>query len=409
MMNINGLVPHKKISAITEIPVFANPVYSLLPGDPRILEYLNKLSKRILADPYLKKDPSYVALGFWLRKASINRILKENNFEAIREIHHPGPVGIVFHLCPSNVDTMFFYSLTLALLGGNKNLIRVSSRLEEAAVFRLFEVINELMQEDTFQLFRDYISIVSYERNDEINETFSKAVDGRIIWGGDKTIEQFKGYQTKYRIKDLYFTDRTSYSIINVGEIDTGGDAFTDLTAKLYTDIYTFDQMGCSSPHCIFLIGEPEKAEYFVNSLYRKISDLAEATYERDISSMASFKLNKSVDDILIGNATEIKHENNFFVMSNILQDQIPHSCGMGYTYYKQLDTLGGLVPFLNEKVQTLGVAGFGREALRDLLAMCPPNAVDRIVPIGKALEFDYLWDGYNIFLEMMNFRSIKA
>ncbi len=407
-MNLNGLVPHKKISAISEIPVFASPAYTLLPGDQRILDYLNKLSKKILTDPYLKQDPSYVALGFWLRKASINRILKENNFELIREMHNPGPVGIVFHLCPSNVDTMFFYSLTLALLGGNKNLIRVSSRLEEAAVFRLFEVLNELMQEEEFQLFQDYISIVSYERNDEINETFSKAVDGRIIWGGDKTIEQFKGYKTKYRVKDLYFTDRTSYSLINVGKV-SGESAFEDLVAKLYTDIYTFDQMGCSSPHCIFLIGTPDNAENFANKLYRAISVLAEKTYERDISSMASFKLNKSVDDILEGTASSIKHDNNFFVMSDILEADIPHSCGMGYTYYKQLDTLTGLVPYLNEKVQTLAVAGFDKGELHELVAKCPPNAVDRIVPVGKALEFDYIWDGYNIFIEMLNFRSVKV
>jgi hypothetical protein len=124
---------------------------------------------------------------------------------------------------------------------------------------------------------------------------------------------------------------------------------------------------------------------------------------------MASFKLNKSVDDILVGTASEIRHENNFFVMSDILTAEIPHSCGMGYTYYKQLNTIEDLVPFLNEKVQTLGVAGFSKEALGGLLDKCPPNAVDRIVPIGKALEFDYIWDGYNIFFEMMNFRSIKA
>jgi hypothetical protein len=33
---------------------------------------------------------------------------------------------------------------------------------------------------------------------------------------------------------------------------------------------------------------------------------------------------------------------------------------------------------------------------------------VDRVVPLGKALDFDYIWDGYNIFMEMLSFKSIK-
>ena len=349
-----------------------------------------------------------MALGFWLRKASIGKILKENKLEEIRELHNPAPVGMVFHLCPSNVDTMFFYSLTLALLGGNKNLIRVSSRLEEASVFRLFELINELIKTDEFSLFGDYISIISYERNDEINEEFSKLADGRVIWGGDKTIEQFKSYKTKYRVKDLYFTDRTSFSLIKVTEIWDSDEEFNELCKKLYTDIYTFDQMGCSSPHCIFLVGETEKTAAFSDKLYKSISELAQEAYDRDISSMASFKLNKSVDDILEGTSSNIRRDNNFFVMSDLLETDVPHSCGMGYTYYKELSNASELAPYVTEKVQTLGVAGFEKEELQELLSHCPPNAVDRIVPIGKALEFDYIWDGYNIFLELLNFKTIK-
>ena len=407
-MTLNGLVPNRKMSAISEVPVVADGSYPLMAGDPRILEFLNTLSKKILTDPQLKQDPSYVALGFWLRKASIGKILKENKLEELKQLYNPAPVGLVFHLCPSNVDTMFFYSLTLALLGGNKNLIRVSSRLEEASVFRLFELINQLIKTDEFSIFGSYISILSYERNDDINEAFSKLADGRVIWGGDQTIEQFKKYQTKYRVKDLYFTDRTSFSLIKVSEQWNSEESYADLTKKLYTDIYTFDQMGCSSPHCIFLIGEKKQTSSFANRLYERISGMAQEAYDRDISSMASFKLNKSVDDILEGTASSIRHDNNFFVMSNLLETEVPHSCGMGYTYYKELTNTDELIPYVNEKVQTLGVAGFDKEELQQLLPKFPPNAVDRIVPIGKALEFDYIWDGYNIFLELLNFKSIK-
>ncbi len=407
-MDINGLVPDKKITDIGQLPVYENPGFVLRTGDPRILDFLNRLSKKIITDPFLKMDPSYVALGFWLRKANINRILKENRLEELIQEQSPGPVGLVFHLCPSNVDTMFFYSLTLALLGGNKNLIRVSSRLEERAVFRLFELINELVTEDEFRLFQGYINIVSYDRDDEINERFSQTADARIIWGGDKTIEQFKKYKTKHRVKDLYFTDRTSFSVIRTSPELRKQEQINDLCKRLYTDIYTFDQMGCSSPHCIFIVGASEERTAFAEEIYQRISALAEEVYERDINSMASFKLNKSVDDLLQGTSSVIRHQNNYFVMADILKEEVPHSCGMGYVYYKGIQELIELLPYLNDKVQTIGIEGFSKEELQALLAICPPNSVHRVVPIGKALDFDYIWDGYNIFLEMLNFRAIR-
>lgn len=407
-MEINGLVPDKKITDIGQLPVYANPGFGLKTGDPRILDFLNHLSKKIITDPFLKKDASYVALGFWLRKANINRILKENRLDELIQEQSPGPVGLVFHLCPSNVDTMFFYSLTLALLGGNKNLIRVSSRLEEPAVFRLFELINELVAEEGFSLFQEYINIVSYDRDDEINELFSQTADARIIWGGDTTIDQFKKYKTRHRVKDLYFTDRTSFSVIRVTEKLRDQEIFSDLCKRLYTDIYTFDQMGCSSPHCIFIVGGTEERNTFADEVYQRISEMAEEVYERDISSMASFKLNKSVDDLLQGTSSVIRHQNNYFVMADLLVEEVPHSCGMGYVYYKGISHLKDLLPFLNDKVQTIGMEGFTREEMQELLSICPPNSVHRVVPVGKALDFDYIWDGYNIFLEMLNFRAIK-
>lgn len=407
-MNLQGLVPKKKISRVDEIPVFKSSTYPLTAGDERTLNFLNTLSKRIAKEPTLRKDPAYAALSFWLRKASISRILKENNVEQLSSLYSLRPVGVVFHLCPSNVDTMFFYSLTLSLLGGNKNIIRVSSRLEDSSVFLLFDLINAVSKEKDFELFSEYINIISYERNDEINELFSSLADARVIWGGDKTIEQFKQYKTKYRVKDLYFTDRTSLSLIKVETFITDEEAHVDLCKRLYTDIYTFDQMGCSSPHCIFLVGTEENNAQYLKKLYTTISRMAEEVYERDISSMASFKLNKSVEDILGGISQSVLHENNYFVMADLKTEDIPHSCGMGYTYYKSLNQQEELLSFINEKVQTLGTAGFSKEEMKDLVAKCPPNAVDRVVPIGKALEFDYIWDGYNIFLELLNFKSVK-
>ena len=43
------------------------------------------------------------------------------------------PRGLVFHVPPANVDTIFVYSWALSALAGNPNVVRISSRSAGAA------------------------------------------------------------------------------------------------------------------------------------------------------------------------------------------------------------------------------------------------------------------------------------
>jgi len=400
------LVPNIAVTEIKALPVFEHSSFLYTVADDQIVDFLNAFSRKVIKEPQFRKDPSFIALGFWLRKGNLKQIISENTSKKEHRFS-PHPLGIVFHLCPSNVDTMFFYSLTLALLGGNKNVIRVSSRMDDPLVFRLFEILNDLLNSDEYAALQQYINIVTYDRNDAINEAISIRSDARVIWGGDETIQQFKSYQTKQKVKDLYFADRVSYTLINTAA-QADEEAKEQLVKDLFTDVYTFDQMGCSSPHCLFFIGDKASNDNLKSYIYEQLSLMAQEAYERDLSSMASFKFNKATDDIIEEHISSVVHDNNYLVFSKIETTVIPHSCGMGYLYYATLDSLDQIVPYLNEKTQTLGYWGFSKEDLQKLDQLCPPNVVDRIVPVGKALEFDHIWDGYDIYNELIKYRSIR-
>jgi len=58
---------------------------------------------------------------------------------------------------------------------------------------------------------------------------------------------------------------------------------------------------------------------------------------------------------------------------------------------------LEGLPQLLTEKDQTLSYFGFAREEIRNLALSLPKRAVDRIVPIGSALNFSTVWDGCDL------------
>lgn len=59
---------------------------------------------------------------------------------------------------------------------------------------RLFSIFNEIIKLEKYSLLRNYITVVQYGYEEEINSYFSLQADARIIWGGDKTINALKIY-----------------------------------------------------------------------------------------------------------------------------------------------------------------------------------------------------------------------
>jgi hypothetical protein len=406
---ITGIIPKIIFSSTSELPVLKMNNYFIDVADVLVLNFLSDLSKNIIRDPFFKAEPSFISLGFWLRKSNMKRILSENNYIKNTDSFAVKPIGKVFHLCPSNVDTMFIYSLVLALLAGNKNIVRISSKLESDLIFKLFDLFNSLLEKEKYKSLIDYINVVSYERSDKLNEEISLNVNGRIIWGGDETVNQFKKYATKPKVKDLYFTDKVSLSIINLVDISKFNDSLDEIVKNLYNDIYTFNQKGCSSPHSLFIVGLTtiDKKD-ILERVYIKLSEMAEVKYEEDISSIASLKLNQSVVDIIEDKIFKTINSSNYITFSELSSNEIPHSCGAGYLYYQLVDTLEDVIPFVNPKTQTITYSGLNNLEIKEFLNKLDVETVDRIVPIGKALDFDYIWDGYNIFMEMLSFKSLK-
>ena len=55
------------------------------------------------------------------------------------------------------------------------------------------------------------------------------------------------------------------------------------------------------------------------------------------------------------------------------------------------------LLGIINSKYQTVTYFGFDKSILRDFVINNSLLGVDRIVPVGAALEMGAVWDGYDI------------
>ena len=74
--------------------------------------------------------------------------------------------------------------------------------------------------------------------------------------------------------------------------------------------------------------------------------------------------------------------------------------CGGGLLYQWRVDALSELAPDIRRQDQTLAVFGVPEEQIRDLVSRLAGRGIDRVVPIGHALNFGRFWDGYDLYAE---------
>lgn len=391
--------------SLEELELFTSTEFIFHPFDDLIIEFLDGYSRLILTNIAVNRMPDIAALGFWLRKSNLIQIKAENNYLFESPKFNLSPRGNVFHIVPANVDTMFIYSMATSLLAGNKNIIRLSNRMLSQSVQQLIAMLKTLLQELKYRPLQNYISMIQYGYDDAINTWISNHVNVRMIWGGDNTIYTFKKYKGIARLKDVVFADRISLMVLKSSSIlNLDEKSLQDFVKSFYNDSYTFNQMGCSSPQTIYFIGTSTENACLLTLLKTKVSDFVSAhSDDFDMNSIASLKLNKLVDDAI--NCRINQQEGNNIIKFARLRSAEKvseyHGCGAGYFYSVFLDSITNLTMISNPKIQTISHFGFKSTELAYLKILSNNVGIDRIVPVGKALNFDYIWDGYNLIEEL--------
>ena len=103
------------------------------------------------------------------------------------------PRGRVLHITPANVDTMFAYSWILALLVGNSNIVRITSRTTDPTR-RILDATHRLLVDPAFDDLRRQNHIVLTGHDDRVSRQLSSVADVRVVWGGDTTVEHFREF-----------------------------------------------------------------------------------------------------------------------------------------------------------------------------------------------------------------------
>ena len=68
-----------------------------------------------------------------------------------------------------------------------------------------------------------------------------------------------------------------------------------------------------------------------------------------------------------------------------------------GYFYEYSMKTLEDIVPAVNEKFQTVTHFRMDPEEIRAVVIKNRLTGIDRIVPVGRAMDIGVIWDGYDL------------
>ncbi|MFQ5729431.1 MAG: acyl-CoA reductase [Waddliaceae bacterium] len=372
------------------------------PFDTPLIEFCERLSKELFKVPKLSGYPDLAALAYWLRKTHLYEI-RDRFMSLNSQNERLVPRGIVFHIPPSNVDTLFIYSWIVSLLVGNPNIIRIPSR-ENPTISCLLDIVAKLIQEPPFERIKKATLLISYGHEKEITRLLSHEANVRVVWGGDETIKTIRKIPLPLRAKELVFPDRFSAATIHAKKYSkTASEEQQQVASHFFNDLFWFDQRACSSPRAIFWIGNREDilaaSEVFYHNLTQSIESRKHKIPLGGILEKKAFTYNQSIEL----QAAEIQEIHNTLTVM-----KIPHPlpgwrrhCGFGLIYHLEFSDLNHIIPFLSGKDQTLATYGFDHETLTGFAYAVKSLCIDRIVPIGQALSFHTTWDGMDLLQEL--------
>ncbi len=356
------------------------------------LIFLSDLSAKLLHDPRTRAYPDVTSFGFWCRKANLQK-LKEECADRESRLGR----GLAFHVAPSNVPVNFAFSFAFSLLAGNGNIVRVPSKnfpqvqLICNSIKQILPYHSEIERRAAF---------VRYPVDQAITAGFCAKADARLIWGGDDTVQAVRSCPVKPKCIDLVFADRYSICVID-GESVLQADerSLKKLAENFYNDTYLMDQNACSSPQLVlWLNGGSEARERFWDA----VAEYAGNLYELQ-GMTAVDKYTQLCEDAVERPEVEKVLRQNGNLLYRAELSGLPENAGDdlrgrgGYFYEADLSELSDICPVVNEKYQTLTYFGLGPERLRKMVIDDHLRGIDRIVPVGRAMDIGVIWDGYDI------------
>ena len=361
---------------------------------------LKQLSREILAHQRLRRDPAGAALGYWLRPAHLSE-LRADFMRPGPQDSRRVPAGLVLHIAPANVDTMFVFSWALSFLVGNANIVRLTTRAGPLmddlldCLGRVFDAMPEACEGNLF---------VTYGHDEAITGRLSAACDTRIIWGGNETVQRIRAIPLSPHAADRAFASKRSVSVFDTKAYMAADEAArTELAGKMAGDLAPFLQLACSSPHVVHWLGLREVAAAASADFAARLESAMASRLGDPDTGWAARRIEHAFGAAAEGRAVLLTHAPHTTAVHTVDPSSAEPAelCGGGLLVHVHGGSLDDLGPLLRTDHQTVTYFGLDKPGLDRLAAFAGLAGVDRIVPVGRALDFGPQWDGYDLWSDL--------
>lgn len=381
------------------------------PFSKELTDFVAALSRALMKDTEARAYPEIISLAHWMRPRALLD-LSERFTASHSETSIPLARGVALHFAPGNVDTIFLYSALLAVLTGNRNIVRISSR-QSPQIELLVRVLNSLLENPEFSAMRSRLFIVRYGHDAEITAALSNVCDLRVIWGGDETVASIRAIPLPARSRDVSFPNRWSLAVIQAQAVLDQDETKMDILAKNFAnDAYWFGQMACSSPRLAVWVGDKSTVTKASDRFWNAVRQ--QAKQFGDEIAPVSF-VNKLVAQNIAAIEGSIKSVrslgDNVVSVGELTDPSRPEDdlcVGEGLFWDARIENLEDLAPVLDNQSQTLISHGIPHQRWVELIQK-QSLRIDRIVPFGVALQFGHVWDGVDLLVEFSRIVSLEA
>ena len=381
---LGGAESEARMADVRPLPIFSEEAVA----------FLTAFSARILADTEAKAYPDVVTLGFWCRPAALRQMQKLYDAER----HRLGR-GIVFHIAPSNVAVNFAYSCLAAFLAGNASIVRLPSK-DFPQVDVLCRIFTETLAE--FPALFPYFLFVCYGHVQEVNEYYSRMCQTRVIWGGDTTIGAIRCAVLPPRANEITFADRHSLAVIDAPAY-LAAEKKGRIAQDFYNDTYLSDQNACTAPHFVVWLGTAEKVKAAQEVFWSTLHALVRERYTLQGVQTVD-KLTQLYRLGVHAAAQQIPMEDNLITrvcVAELTEELAAYKEGSGFFIEYWAQELAEIRPLCGISCQTLSYYGVELDSLLRAVLSMRPAGVDRIVPMGRTMDFALVWDGVDLIRTM--------
>jgi len=371
----------------------------LRPCSALVVRFLSALSKSILTRRESKQYPDLVTFAFFCRRASLNRI-KDAYVDSQMRLGW----GVALHVAPANVPINAAFTFVFGLLSGNSNVVRLPSKTWPQ-IDLFLEIYNEVSQQNDFADIGKSNSFIRTDHDSVQLLALVSSADALVVWGGDSTVAHFRSMQKKPRCAELYFPNRTSSLIVDASYMcGLNESSLKELVDNFYNDTYLVDQNACSSPLKIGWVGDDSDISIAKDRFFRELKILlSNKSYALDPVA----RIDRYIDvmcDVESSCTSTVLEQIDTDVWLQEVKGITNGRFGRYHSY--SVATIADFIPHLRDD-QTLSHCGFSSVELRAGLidAGC---CVDRVVPVGQALNIGVIWDGINLISRLSRIISVN-